>query len=39
MSTLTENIAKHLLAKRDQKDPVSEARRQASAGSRERDEG
>jgi serine O-acetyltransferase len=28
MSTLTENIAKHLLAKRDQNDPVSEARRQ-----------
>jgi hypothetical protein len=29
MSTLTESIANHLLAKRDQNDPVSEARRQA----------
>ena len=29
MSTLTENTAQHLAAKRDQNDPVSEARRQA----------
>ncbi|HTO09921.1 MAG TPA: hypothetical protein VMR86_22910, partial [Myxococcota bacterium] len=29
MSTLTETIAQHLAAKRDQNDPVSEGRRQA----------
>jgi len=29
VSTLTESIAQHLAAKRDQNDPVSEARRQA----------